>query len=526
MSEDRKIQYNDNDIVFTGTLILDGQLSPKQQKDKVFQLMHDAGVFVDDPDSLEISYEGVNDADGISETQTSDFVVYKKRNNDSSKELLVNALNEIKKLRNHLETVKDFEERKKIIDELFERTDELERKLGNVGQVNEELVEEFDQIDKDINTIEESLKESINKYQESSERLKVILEDQERAFNTVLLSDEEINKLKEEFSSKKLEENEKSVIIQHQIAEQRQLLKNLKRKKNKIENNVEQASSLGISVSNYEKITNTLQKKNIVNAILEEKGLKGITDKKANERTKEEKKKIKEVKQEIVQEISKVQKEENLSVLDAIEALYSIQVEFTMNKAPRVLLVKEKQLNLIKDNVVDVPERIVGDAKVYDYTPVEVPDDLKDVNTKLITHLNAELEDIKFSIQSHDFEELETGINHINSLITNCAKTSDLNTLYNELSEQLTSLKVLAQKSDNSEICSGLNNKIDELQSDIIKISTSSEKDIEELKQAMRVFNETITTFSNETSTKAAETLQETSSIKMDILSIKDSNVS
>ena len=372
-------KYKDDKIVFTGTLILDRYLSPKQQRDKVFQLMHDAGVNIEDPDSLEIGFEGVDDNDGLSETQTSDFIVYRKKNKDSSKELLISSLQAIKELRKHLETVVDSDERKRIIDELFEKTDELEKRIGNVSEIDEGLVVEFDEIDKGIKEVEDSIKGAIKEYQDSSNRLQVILNEQEKAFNSVLLSEEEINKLREEYADKKLEENNRSVLIQHQISEQRQLLKALKRKKNKLEKNVEKASSLGISVSNYEDITNTLQKTNIVNAILEEKGLDEIVEKKASLRTKEEKKKIREAKEEIVEEISKVQKEENLSVLDAIEALYSIQVEYKMNKSPRVLIVKEKQLNSIKEHVGDVPERIVGEAKVYDYIPEEVPEDLKDI---------------------------------------------------------------------------------------------------------------------------------------------------
>ena len=379
MSDEKNVQNNDNEIIFTGTLVIDSNQSPKQQREKVFQLMQDAGVLVEDPDSLEISFDGVNDNDGLSETQTSDFIVVRKKQKDDSKEMLIQALQAIKDLRSHLDTVNDFDERKKIIDELFEKTDELEKRLGNVSEINEELVQEFDQIDQEIDSVEKSLKEAIHDYQDTSDRLQVVLDEQEKAFNSVMLSEEEINRLREEFATRKMEENQKSVEIQHQITEQRQLLKNLKRKKNKLEKNVEKASSLGMTVSNYEDITDTLQKKSIVNAILEQKGLEDITAKKASERSKEEKKKIKEVKDEIVQEIGKIQEEEQLSILDAIEALYSLKVEYMMNRSPKVLLVKEKQLNAIKDNIVDIPERIVGDAKVYDYTPEEAPEDLKDV---------------------------------------------------------------------------------------------------------------------------------------------------
>ena len=40
-------------------------------------MMREAGVQVDDIDSLDIRYEGANDNDGISETQTSEVVVYR-----------------------------------------------------------------------------------------------------------------------------------------------------------------------------------------------------------------------------------------------------------------------------------------------------------------------------------------------------------------------------------------------------------------------------------------------------------------
>ena len=73
------VQYRvSKEEIYRGTYILDGpRISEKQQRERIYNMMREAGVQVDDIDSLDIRYEGANDNDGISETQTSEVVVYR-----------------------------------------------------------------------------------------------------------------------------------------------------------------------------------------------------------------------------------------------------------------------------------------------------------------------------------------------------------------------------------------------------------------------------------------------------------------
>lgn len=76
----RNIEANNRseyEEIFEGTFIIDGALSVEEQRNKVFNLMEQAGIRLTDEEksSLIISYEGVEDDNGISETQTTKFVV-------------------------------------------------------------------------------------------------------------------------------------------------------------------------------------------------------------------------------------------------------------------------------------------------------------------------------------------------------------------------------------------------------------------------------------------------------------------
>ncbi len=76
----KKVEATDQteyEEIFEGTYIIDGSLTVEEQRDKVFKLMEQAGLKLTDEEKQEliISYEGVEDNNGISETQTTKFVV-------------------------------------------------------------------------------------------------------------------------------------------------------------------------------------------------------------------------------------------------------------------------------------------------------------------------------------------------------------------------------------------------------------------------------------------------------------------
>ena len=66
--------------IYEGTFILDGlRMSEEEQKQKIIDMMKKDGVEIKNPDNLIIRYEGADDDYGISETQTTRFVVKEKK---------------------------------------------------------------------------------------------------------------------------------------------------------------------------------------------------------------------------------------------------------------------------------------------------------------------------------------------------------------------------------------------------------------------------------------------------------------
>ncbi len=375
--------------LFSGTLVLDGfRRSPEEQKSRIIQMMRLAGVEVGDESTLEIGYEGADDQDGISETAQTKFVVYRvlKKDQEDEKEILreedlSDILQELKELRAKLAVTQSGQERAALIERISERTSELEASVAQSTKMDEAFQEELDALDKQIRDLQSELKNKALEYEASYNRLQAVIDEQKaRLENSGLLSEEELAALREFYASKKLEENEKSIVIKQQIEEQKKLLTSLKRRKNKIERDMEMAEALGISVAELTEINAALNKRTILNAIFEKKGLADIVSKKASERTPEEKQTLKEAKEEIFKEISALKAaNESVSALDAIQTLYSVSVQYRAGQKPKTLLVKERQLNNIRQHSKKIPEKIINDTMVQHYTPGSKPEDLKNV---------------------------------------------------------------------------------------------------------------------------------------------------
>ena len=419
----KKVQYKVTiDEVFEGTFILDGlRLTEEQQRDKIYDLMVRAGVSITKEEfaTYEIGYEGADDDYGISETQSTKFIVYKvtKERIDtkevvSSKDDLTQVLEEIKTLRDKLNSIINDVSKTDIIQELVDKTEGLEKMISNNEKANSNVYTVMiKEIDAELVYIEKQLKESIKAYEESYEKMRELLEAQnERLNNAGLLTDEEYNAIMEEFLGKKIEENEKTIAIKKEIEARKKQIANLKRKKNKLKKDLMNAEALGINASQYQSITNTLMKRKIVNAILETKGLDEIIAIPYKERTKEQTAKLKEAKEQIIEEIAKLQKEnENISVLDAIEALYGIDAEMLMKGKAKEYKVTKQELQNIKDNVALLPEKIVVKDKtllnnnVLNYiNPTAAPEDMLEVYDKKVQDVIEEIKE-----QENNVEEKE-----------------------------------------------------------------------------------------------------------------------
>lgn len=384
--------------VYEGTYILDGlRISEEEQKKKIFNMARSAGVEIKDEANYEISYMGATDDDGLSETQSTKFIIYevekKKINEEEAKledetlQTLKHNLEELKQYRERLQSTITSEERQTIIDEVLKKTNELESTIGESTYMSHSMQEELNTIEKQINGLQKDLKDVTKKYEKSYERMKKLIDEQnEKLSSSKLLSAEEIKELKEEYAKKKLEENKMSISIKNQIQTQRKLLTNLKRRKNKIQKDIENAEIYGLSVDEFKDIDSTLQKRSILNPILNKKGLEEIVQKKSSDRTKEEKQKIEEAKEEAIKEISNLKRfDEKISVLDAIDALYSAGLSTRLVEKPRPLLVDNRQYTAIKNKTDNIPEKIVNQTNNYNYKPGKAPEEFASINNKDIT---------------------------------------------------------------------------------------------------------------------------------------------
>ena len=422
----KKVPYRvTKEEVFEGTFILDGlRLTEEQQREKIYNLMVQAGVSIDKKefDTYEIGYDGADDDYGISETQSTKFVVYKVKreridtsNIVSSKDDLSQVLTEIKSLRDKLNSIINDVSRVDIIQELVDKTEGLEKMVSNNHKASSNVyTEAMKEIDEELLRIEKLLKDAIKSYEESYEQMRKILEEQNEKLNSSgLLTDEEYNELMREFLDKKIEENERTIAIKKEIDSRKKQIASLKKRKNKIKKDLMSAEALGINASQYQNITNTLLKRKIVNAIFEAKGLDEIIAIPYKERTKEQKNKLKDAKEQIIEEIAKLQKEnEGISVLDAIEALYGIDTEMVMNGKVKEYKVTKKELDKIKENVALLPEKIVVKDKnlvnnkvLNSINPTDAPEDMLDVYDKKAQEVVEEIKENE--VKNNILEELQ-----------------------------------------------------------------------------------------------------------------------
>ena len=288
-------------------------------------------------------------------------------------ESLKKQLEELKALRNNLSV--------DINQEIAEESNDIEKSLR----------EELDIIDEQIKVFEEDIKQTAKEYEESYKRLTTIIDEYKNSIeNTNLLTEEELNKMREEYDSLLLEENERSAEIGIRLEEQKRIIRQLKSKKSRIEKNIVNAEALELSYEEYKNITGTLRKTAIMNKILEEKGLTSIIEKKANERTAEEKEMLRKTKEEILTEVSEFKKEhDDYSVLDIIEALYSLDTQYVRVESPRVTTCTSKELMIISDTSKELSYRVINpNAKVNVSTIDEAPKDMENASPNEKVNIN------------------------------------------------------------------------------------------------------------------------------------------
>ena len=387
--------------IYRGTYILDGpRISEEEQKERIYNMMREAGIQVGDKDSLDIRYEGASDDEGTSETQTSEVVVYRvSKEKVESTELpkeevidekeedlstnLKSELSEIKELKEQLKSIGSDVEREELISKISEKLSNLEKK---VDTVEDDFSKELLEIEKNIKDAEKVLKEDLEKYEQSYEKLKsIITEYNKKKEEADILTDEELDKLNDEYNAAKMIENDNAKQIKSEIDIFKKNLSSLKRKRTLIKKDIMNANALGLSVNEYKEITSTLAKRKILDEVLSRKGLTDIINTPAKERTKEQKATLKQAKTDVLNEIAEFERNSTskVSPLDAIVALYNIDSKVIEAAKPRNVKVKKDELRVINDNSKKLPARInnpVANNGLNNDTPLRAPEDMVIVN--------------------------------------------------------------------------------------------------------------------------------------------------
>ena len=387
--------------IYRGTYILDGpRISEEEQRERIYNMMREAGIQVGDKDSLDIRYEGASDDEGISETQTSEVVVYRvSKEKVESTELpkeevidekgedlstnLKSELSEIKELKEQLKSIGSDVEREELISKISEKLSNLEKK---VDTVEDDFSKELLEIEKNIKDAEKVLKEDLEKYEQSYEKLKsIITEYNKKKEEADILTDEELDKLNDEYNAAKMIENDNAKQIKSEIDIFKKNLSSLKRKRTLIKKDIMNANALGLSVNEYKEITSTLAKRKILDEVLSRKGLTDIINTSAKERTKEQKATLKQAKTDVLNEIAEFERNSTskVSPLDAIVALYNIDSKVIEAAKPRNVKVKKDELRVINDNSKKLPARInnpVANNGLNNDTPLRAPEDMVIVN--------------------------------------------------------------------------------------------------------------------------------------------------
>ena len=385
----KKIPYKvSRKEIYSGTWTIDDlHSSPLEQRHKIFEMMKSDGVNVPKEEEIEIGYDKINKEDA-----TANFTVYrvkKERVREAFKisdqldhnEKIQKIYEELVSLREKVSSSNDPDEITRLSSRIAEVSDVLDN-LVNESRRDDYIPFEktLEEIDSEMESIQNDVTNHMKEYLDSYERIKQLIGDQTEELRNVMNPDEFDKKL-QELIQEKMAENEESLSVRSQIDNEVQELKKLKRKRDRVKRDYETAVELGLSASEYKEITDNFRSRKLVNAIIEKKGLGDIISIPYKERTPEQKRIVKAIRKEILNELIEAKKEnEEKSVLNLVEALYGIEAEAHLIGKQRILIVKPKALENIRSNASKMPEKIKVVEKVdVTYKPGDAPQDMKEV---------------------------------------------------------------------------------------------------------------------------------------------------
>lgn len=406
----KKVPYRvTTEDIYTGEYILDGlRKTEEEQRHEIFEMMKKDGIEVEDSDDIVIGYTGADDNDGISETQTTQFVVQRVKKEKIEQDLgnlktdtEVTEEEKIRKLYDELVTLREQVKNTtstEMIAKLYERITEvtslLDELIDNSTKNYGAFEEALSNIDKEIFAIEELCDENRKEYERLFEEMKEFMGEHRDLINNSTASQEEFDKLNNALIDKMNACNNQSLRVKKKLDSLLQDLSGLYAKKEKINNDFAIARSLGIPATDFIEITEKLNRRDIIDNAIESYDLKDIIATNYKERKPEDKQRLKDAKAEIYAEVERIKKIDEVdSILNKIDALYSIDHAVEENSKRRVLLVKPNSLAVINDKVNNLPEKVVkSDDASPNYVPSEAPKDMREVlNRVREDNINSEL---------------------------------------------------------------------------------------------------------------------------------------
>lgn len=406
----KKVPYRvTTEDIYTGEYILDGlRKTEEEQRHEIFEMMKKDGIEVEDSDDIVIGYTGADDNDGISETQTTQFVVQRVKKEKIEQDLgnlktdtEVTEEEKIRKLYDELVTLREQVKNTtstEMIAKLYERITEvtslLDELIDNSTKNYGAFEEALSNIDKEIFAIEELCDENRKEYERLFEEMKEFMGEHRDLINNSTASQEEFDKLNNALIDKMNACNNQSLRVKKKLDSLLHDLSGLYAKKEKINNDFAIARSLGIPAVDFIEITEKLNRRDIIDNAIESYDLKDIIATNYKERKPEDKQRLKDAKAEIYAEVERIKKIDEVdSILNKIDALYSIDHAVEENSKRRVLLVKPNSLDVINDKVNNLPEKVVkSDDASPNYVPSEAPKDMKEVlNRVREDNINSEL---------------------------------------------------------------------------------------------------------------------------------------
>lgn len=330
------------------------------------------GYPVSDINNYDVIFSGVDDQDTRYEVHMKD---------DTNDLELKDNLKEIEDLRNSIE-YSSKNDQEKLLDLAFKKIDKLEKEIKDKTNINDYLLTEIKSVDIALDKVKSVIQEYVKKFNELEDEMEKIVASQKEAFeNLEHLSEEDINKLKNDFRDKKKERNKSSVSVLKMINLEKAKIKSLQRKKNHLKNDLLKAEALGLNVDEYLNINKTLRSRKLMNSILENKGLKDIISKKSEERSVEEKNLLKDAKEEILLEVTNLYKKNNdSSIEEIIDALYNVDTSLKKENESRKLPLSVNDIKEVRNKKKALVERVVGNKKKTNYKPSKAPLDMKDVS--------------------------------------------------------------------------------------------------------------------------------------------------